>query len=164
MLLYHGSLVKVEQPKILTLDSQRTVDFGAGFYSTTDFNQVCRWVKIKTQDKKASGFVSVYEFDETILEKHKYNILIFKEATEEWLNFVVENRKNTNYTHNYDIVSGPVANDRVYTTITLYESNFLDVETTIKNLKTYKLVNQILFHTERSLKELHYITSEEIND
>ncbi|MFI3256663.1 MAG: DUF3990 domain-containing protein [Spirochaetales bacterium] len=159
MLIYHGSLVEVEKPKILPLNSQRTVDFGNGFYTTTDYNQACRWVSIKKQDEKTTGFVSIYDFNEELLKNDTYNVLYFPEATKEWLNFVIENRKNPSYTHSYDIIMGPVANDRVYTTIALYESHFLDVETTIKNLKTHKLVNQILFHTEKVLKELTYIKS-----
>ena len=162
MLIYHGSLVEVEKPKILPLNSQRTVDFGNGFYTTTDYNQACRWVSIKKQEKNTAGFVSIYNFNEELLKNNKYNILHFQEATKDWLDFVIENRKNPNYSHNYDIVMGPVANDRVYTTISLYESQFLDIETTIKNLKTYKLVNQILFHTEQVLKELTFIKSEEV--
>lgn len=162
MLIYHGSLVEVEKPKILPLNSQRTVDFGNGFYTTTDYNQACRWVSIKKQEKNTVGFVSIYNFNEELLKNNKYNILHFQEATKDWLDFVIENRKNPNYSHNYDIVMGPVANDRVYTTISLYESQFLDIETTIKNLKTYKLVNQILFHTEQVLKELTFIKSEEV--
>ena len=35
--LYHGSLEIVEFPKILK--PNRTLDYGKGFYTTTDFNQ-----------------------------------------------------------------------------------------------------------------------------
>ena len=34
MILYHGSNVEVSEPKLLKV--QRTLDFGKGFYTTTD--------------------------------------------------------------------------------------------------------------------------------
>ena len=49
-----------------------------------------------------------------------------------------------------DLVYGPVANDRVYAAFALYESELLDKEGLIKELKTYKLVDQMLFHTDKS--------------
>ena len=61
-----------------------------------------------------------------------------------------------------DLVYGPVANDRVYAAFALYESELLDKEGLIKELKTYKLVDQMLFHTDKSLKYLKYIEVKEI--
>jgi hypothetical protein len=66
------------------------------------------------------------------------------------------------YTHNYDIVYGPVANDRVYTVLTLYEGELLSFDETIARLKTYTLVNQILFHTKKALDELNFVRSDEV--
>ena len=37
IILYHGSNVAVERPKII--QSQRTLDFGEGFYTTTNKQQ-----------------------------------------------------------------------------------------------------------------------------
>lgn len=37
MKLYHGSNVQVREPKIL--ESVRTLDFGTGFYLTSDYEQ-----------------------------------------------------------------------------------------------------------------------------
>ena len=37
MKLYHGSIIKVEEPKIIK--PARTLDYGAGFYTTTSFEQ-----------------------------------------------------------------------------------------------------------------------------
>ena len=65
--------------------------------------------------------------------------------------------------HGYDIVAGPVANDRVYATLTLYEIGQLDAEETIRRLKTYTLVDQLLFHTEKALTHLRFTGSEAVN-
>ena len=62
----------------------------------------------------------------------------------------------------WDLVYGPVANDRVYAAFALDESALLDKEGLIKELKTYKLVDQMLFHTDKSLKYLKYIEVKEI--
>ena len=43
MKVYHGSLVKVEHPKILT--PSRTLDYGKGFYTTTSAQQAKDWVE-----------------------------------------------------------------------------------------------------------------------
>ena len=37
MIIYHGSNVTVEEPKILT--PNRYLDFDAGFYTTTNYDQ-----------------------------------------------------------------------------------------------------------------------------
>ncbi|MBQ5551342.1 MAG: DUF3990 domain-containing protein, partial [Bacteroidales bacterium] len=73
-----------------------------------------------------------------------------------WLDFVMQNRTVKGFTHDYDIVYGPVANDRVYAAFALYEGGVLDKSELIKELKTYTLVDQYLFHTERSLQFIKY--------
>ncbi|MFS2874417.1 DUF3990 domain-containing protein [Bacteroides thetaiotaomicron] len=74
----------------------------------------------------------------------------------------MSNRILKDFKHDYDLVYGPVANDRVYAAFALYENDLLDKEGLIKELKTYKLVDQMLFHTDKSLKYLRYIESKEI--
>lgn len=69
---------------------------------------------------------------------------------------------NPSFNHSYDIVKGPVANDRVYATLSLWEEGFLDEDETIRRLKTFKLVDQILFHTDKSLSYLHFQKAEAI--
>lgn len=40
--LYHGSLEIVSSPKIL--EPNRTLDYGKGFYTTTNWDQAKNWV------------------------------------------------------------------------------------------------------------------------
>ena len=87
---------------------------------------------------------------------------VFTEPTEEWATFVMANRTQKEFTHDYDIVYGPVANDRVYFQFGLYESGAISVDTLIRELKTYKLVDQYLFHTEKALTALHFVESRKI--
>lgn len=154
MKIYHGSLEVVEHPMILQPD--RLLDYGKGFYATTSERQAWEWVERRMRERQAdSGYVNVYEFDEKKLEELK--TLVFSEPTEEWAEFVMANRTKREFAHDYDIVYGPVANDRVYLQFGLYESGAIGVETLIRELKTYKLVDQYLFHTEKALAALHFI-------
>ncbi len=157
MILYHGSLEIVEVPEIRM--SKRTLDYGTGFYTTTSYEQAEAWVKRRMSESKASnGFVNIYEYTEF----EGLNIMKFLSPTEEWLDFVMNNRTDRNYVHFYDIVYGPVANDRVYAAFALYEGGLLDKQSLIKELKTYRLVDQFLFHSSAALNTLKFIEAKEI--
>lgn len=45
---------------------------------------------------------------------------------------------------------------------TLYEGGIISLPTLIQELKTYKLVDQYLFHTEKSLLAIKFVESKEI--
>lgn len=158
MKLYHGSLNKVDEPKIII--PTRTLDYGAGFYTTTSYDQAYKWVERKLGNEERIGYVNEYEWDDD--SKSNLNYLHYDEPNEEWVDFVHNNRTIAGFKHDYDIVYGPVANDRVYAAFALYEQGFIDKQTLINELKAYKLVDQLLFHTENALKTLKYIGSKEV--
>ena len=154
MNLYHGSLEVVKQPMILP--SNRTLDYGCGFYTTTSKKQAKEWVERRMTERQSQhGYVNVYELDEKVLSKLK--CLFFSEPTEEWADFVMANRTQRNFAHDYDVVYGPVANDRVYLQFGLYEAGAISIDTLVRELKKYKLVDQYLFHTEKALTTLHFV-------
>ena len=160
MKIYHGSIEKVEKPEIRILRN-RTLDYGYGFYTTTSYNQAKDWVKRRIDNTNAQkGFINIYELDESALDL--LNCLIFKSPTEDGVDFVMNNRTKKSFIHDYDIVYGPVANDKVYAAFALYEGGLIDKQTLIIELKAYKLVDQYLFHTEKALEYLSFITSEEV--
>ena len=159
MKIYHGSLDVVENPMIL--QPNRLLDYGTGFYTTTSEQQSKEWVERRMREKIAhGGYVNIYEFDDTKMQELK--CLIFHEPTREWADFVMANRTQKGFTHDYDVVYGPVANDRVYLQFGLYESGAIGIETLIRELKTYKLVDQYLFHTEKALASLRFIEAVKI--
>lgn len=159
MKLYHGSLEIVSNPEIRT--SNRTLDYGMGFYTTTSFEQAEAWVKRRIKEKNTDkGYINEYEFDKGVLDK--FNSLIFENPTDEWVDFVMANRTNKDFIHSYDIVYGPVANDRVYAAFALYEGGLLDKQTLIAELKVYKLVDQFLFHTKEALRAIVFIEAKEV--
>lgn len=159
MKIYHGSIEKIENPEIR--ESNRTLDYGRGFYTTTSCKQAEDWVRHRLAEKKASnGYICVYEFDETALQN--LNVLIFESPTDEWVDFVMKNRTQKGYVHDYDLVYGPVANDKVYAAFALYEGGLIDKKTLISELKTYKLVDQYLFHTTEALQYIKFIEAKEV--
>ena len=166
MTVFHGGLVAVEEPQIMSRVSYRPLDFGTGFYTTTSYDQASRWVKNRLdRDTSAqSGFVTSYEFDETAFAAAGLTRLDFPSnpVTVEWFRFIMRNRKLRNPEHGYDIVTGPIANDRVYAVILQYEAGFLAEEEAIARLKPYRLAGQVLFHTERSLSFLKKFSTVEV--
>jgi len=160
MIIYHGSTVPVEVPKILK--SNRKLDFGEGFYTTFNREQAERWsVRVARRLKANACIISEYNFDLESAEK-ELRVIRFEQPDEIWLDFVSANRNGFVLAEPYDIVIGAVANDAVYTTVTLYERGILDKETAIKQLKVQELYNQILFHTEKSLQFCQYLRHETI--
>jgi hypothetical protein len=159
MKVYHGSLEIVESPRII--NSNRLLDYGRGFYTTTSEQQAETWVKRKMKNVQTQGFVNSYHFDESALSQ--YRVLKFEGPSEEWLDFVMANRTVPQFQHDYDIVYGPVADDRVYAVFALYESGVYNKQDLIRELKTYVLVDQFLFHTERALSLLTFEESKEVN-
>ncbi|WP_296690417.1 DUF3990 domain-containing protein [Treponema sp. UBA6852] len=155
MKLYHGSNIAVQNPQIL--ESDRKLDFGTGFYLTSNLEQAERWAKL-TQARRENGTatVSVFEADEKIL--NTLNVLHFQKADKSWLEFVTQNRKNVaQQNDSYDVVIGPVANDRTMPVISLYFSGIYDADETVKRLLPQKLNDQYTFKTEKSLTALNFI-------
>ena len=159
MKVYHGSLEIVETPEIR--EPNRTLDYGSGFYTTTSSEQAEEWVRRKMKSNRvAKGFVNEYELDIDNLQSVK--CLLFESPTDEWIDFVMNNRLNKDFVHDYDIVYGPVANDRVYTCFALYEGGLMSKQNLLAELKTYELVDQYLFHTEQALQLLTFTKANEI--
>ena len=155
MLLYHGSNIQVSNPQILKSD--RRLDFGKGFYLTSSFEQASRWADLTVKRRETGKeAVSVFEFDGTSVSDLK--ILRFTQAQKEWLEYVTLNRKNQEIPNDdYDIVIGPVANDRTMPVISLYFSGIYDIEETIKRLMPQKLCDQYTFRTEKAIKKLKFV-------
>ena len=162
MIIYHGSNVVVEQPEIL--QSGRMLDFGAGFYTTSNKEQAIRWAgRVAERRESTNRILSVYEFDLEAAECD-LSIIRFGEPNEEWLDFVCDNRNGREPAKPYDIVFGPVADDKVYTVVQFYENGVYDKEDAIKRLKVEALFNQILFHTEKALTYCRFTKFEKLED
>ena len=159
MKLYHGSHIEVKNPKITT--SSRIGDFGRGFYTTSNLEQARRWAQIRAiQENQPSGVVTVFDVPDHLFSHPELQIKSFENANDVWLDFVLANRKDVDFNHEFDLVCGPVADDRVYVCLNMLEDGLADRETVIRKLKTYVLADQILFHTAKSLLFLEYAATE----
>lgn len=67
MILFHGSNVEVREPKLLKV--QRELDFGKGFYTTSDLQQASTWAQ-RTAKRRGNGqpIVSVYEIEDSVFD------------------------------------------------------------------------------------------------
>lgn len=153
MLLYHGSKVAVERPD---LNHSRTqLDFGKGFYTTPLKEQAERWCT-RFKPRYQSGILSVYEFDENIT--HELNVLNFETYNTEWLDFVMQCRRDADESE-FDIVIGGIANDKVFNTVELYFDDLIDKREALKRLKFEKPNVQYCFRTPKSLEALEFVES-----
>ena len=162
MKVYHGSIHQVTTPNVEK--GRPSTDFGKGFYTTTNFEQAKQWALKKQKIAKGGvkAIVNVYEAEDNLLDNKKIKIKKFDSPSEEWLNFVVNCRRSV--FHDFDVVFGVVANDKIYTTITLYEAQVLTAEETVARLKVDEYYNQISFHTQDAVNELKFIESEEVTE
>ena len=153
MKLYHGSNMAVYEPQILISD--RKLDFGTGFYLTSSLEQAERWAKL-TAERRGIGVptISVYEFDEAKLTELK--ILKFEKANKKWLDFVVANRDNTIDDQKWDMVIGPVANDRTMPVIRLFIAKVYTATEALRRLLPQKLHDQYTFKTQTALQFLKF--------
>lgn len=157
MICYHGSDTVVDAPKIL--EARRPLDFGGGFYVTTSEEQAKKWAtKVAYRNNNGHKCVNRYEFNAE-KAKAELTVISFEAADEKWLDFICANRSGKTV-GDYDIVIGPVADDRVYRVVVEYENGDVDRESALKSLKAEALCNQILFHTEKALAYLKYVDTE----
>lgn len=154
MILYHGSNVEVREP--LIINTTKGLDFGAGFYLTSDIEQAWRWSVLKTKRrKKGIPTLSVFVFDDDYI-KEELNVKKYDKPDLEWLNFVTDNRKGQYCGELFDIVIGPVANDRTILTINDYISGAIPAETALILLEPSKLTDQYVFLTQKGLHLLNF--------
>ena len=154
MILYHGSNVIVDQPKLIR--QNRYLDFGFGFYTTTNREQAVNFAqKVTDRRKMGEATLNIYSVNEAVAFQ-ECKVLQFDSPDEAWLDFVVANRQGTYQGEKYDLIYGAVANDDVYRTIARYMAGVLDKEQTLSSLKIRKLFNQLVFATEKSLQYLKF--------
>ena len=151
MILYHGSNVEVKEPVLLKV--QRELDFGKGFYTTSDMEQAARWAwRTAKRRGESNAFVTVYEVKDDELKNIR--LLSFDSPNVEWLNLVVKNRKGEYIAGDWDIISGPVADDQTAQVIDLYLEGAYDEEEAIRRFLTQRLKDQYAFKTDEALKLL----------
>ncbi len=153
MKLFHGSTVD-----ILNIDltkSKPNKDFGMAFYLSDDEQQAMAMAQFKAEFEDAIPVVNVYEFDESLFERLKTKR--FEEYSKEWAHFVYNHRTEPSgkTLHDYDIVYGPIANDRIGAQITRYKQGYISFEEFLKRIQYIKGITfQYAFCTQKAIDKL----------
>lgn len=158
MLLYHGSNIIINEPRLI--EQNRFLDFGSGFYTTTNFEQAESFAKKVAFRRDGKAIVNIYEISDCSYADLK--VKSFDSPNEEWLDFVSDHRNGAYMGDNYDLIIGAVANDDVYRTLQVYSTGLLTKEQALEALKIKKLYNQYVFASEKSIKLLKFIESKEV--
>lgn len=155
MILYHGSNVEIRY--IDLSKSARGKDFGKGFYLSEDEKQAEDMAVFKSLQTNSTPIVNSFEFDERAMSDHSLRVKIFKEYSLEWAEFVFKNRSNRSDTpvHEYDIVYGPIADDKVGVQIRNFMEGNISIDVFLERLKFIKGITfQYFFGTEKAIKLL----------
>jgi hypothetical protein len=154
MILYHGT--NADFGEIDLRKSKPNKDFGQGFYLSREYAQAMDMAKTKVAQLE-SGMPTVLTFEADDKAMDELKVLRFDDYTEEWAKFILLNRNNASSepAHDYDIVIGPIANDRVGVQLWKFENGTIDMPTLVHNLRNMKGITfQYFFGTERAIKLL----------
>lgn len=157
MIVYHASNFIIESPDIY--HSRDFLDFGKGFYLTSLIEQAKKYAqRFLYQGDKA--YLNHYNLDENL--DNKFNIKEFGDYNEEWLDFVTLCRLGK-LSSKYDMITGGIADDKVFNTVDLYFSGNISKEEALKRLKFIHPNHQIcILNQELINKHLHFLKSDEI--
>lgn len=154
--VYHGSNQKIEKPNLS--HSRTNIDFGKGFYLTSDEKMAKKWAS-----NKQSSIVNHYVINESFVGLRVARL----NAGEEWLDFVAYNRGMSEETFDVsgiDVIIGPTADDKLYKTLERFFDNTLTRNEAIKCLTSLRYSNQIVLKTQKAVDTLIYIKAQELTE
>jgi len=159
MILYHGGTDIVDKPEIKAHSGGR--DFGIGFYCTDIRSQANNWARRQGRIRKLPPILNIYESD-IDTARQKLNFKIFDDYSQEWLEMVINCRKNLQYVHGFDIVYGKIANDDVGETVQAVLDGFMPFDFALQKLAFMPSNNQHCFCTEKALAYIKFSESEKL--
>jgi hypothetical protein len=167
MQLYHGTNIHLKNPTII--QPNRALDFGAGFYTTSDIEQARSWAHVVVKRSgNGTPLLNVYTLDKNFISLLK--VKHFETANKEWLNFITEHRLNKHVNDDFDLIIGPVANDSTMPVIQSYitaiqnndeEQDFF-AEFALRQLRSDRLKDQFVFKTELALQQLTFMEVQQL--
>ncbi|MBR6030923.1 MAG: DUF3990 domain-containing protein [Bacteroidaceae bacterium] len=156
MRLYHGSTIDIA--KIDLALSKPNKDFGRAFYLSDDRQQALEMAQFRAEFEDTEPVVNVYEFDEALFQEFRNKRI--EASTEEWAHFVYDHRTEPHgqTLHDYDIVYGPIANDRVGAQITRYKQGYITFDEFLRRIQHIKGITfQYAFCTQRAIDKLQKV-------
>lgn len=155
MKVFHGSFAEIETVDLSKCQANK--DFGRGFYVTKYQKQAEEWAEIIGKVNQTVGVVTEFTFYERAFSEENLKTLRFSEYNNEWFDFIILNRnlENPEQKHDYDIVEGPVADDKVQRRINRFLEGEISREDFFEQLTKYpEPTHQICFCTVNSLRML----------
>ena len=154
MILYHGSNIKIDV--IDLTKSKRYKDFGRAFYLSAEEEQARKMAIAKVVQFGGEESVTSFDFNESCLSSDEFQVKCFTEYSREWAEFVFNNRdENQDFSHEYDIVYGPVADDYVGLQIRDFKRNNITFEQFLANIRYHKGITfQYAFCTQKAIEQL----------
>lgn len=156
--LYHGSNQEIGEIDLSL--GMPDKDFGQGFYLTHLRHQAERMALSKCKRSQGKNpTVTVYEFDEDEARRQKLRVKVFDKPTEAWAKFVSDNRhaSRTGFSHNFDIVIGPIADDSMAIQFRLFEQGYITLRQLARKIVFPQNNSQHFFATERAVKLLRKV-------
>lgn len=152
MILYHGSNMSIDQ---IDLDkSKPNKDFGKGFYLSENETQAREMAVFKSMQLGGEPVVSKFEFDDAVMNTQLLQVKVFRDYSEEWADFVFANREG-NPVKQYDIVYGPIANDKIGLQIRKLKDGSIDKTEFLNRLKYMKgITYQFFFGSKAAIEYL----------
>jgi hypothetical protein len=160
MILYHGGTDVIEKPALIRSIAGR--DFGPGFYMTDIQDQAEKWARRQAKIRKKTAVLNIYHFDDRTAQA---NLCIkkFLNYSLEWLDLVLSCRSQLNFHHDYDIVSGKIANDDVGETVQAVLEGLMPKDFALQKLSFMETNGQYCFCTDAALDCLHYQEAKRVN-
>lgn len=155
MILYHGSNQRIA--KIDLGKSRPNKDFGRAFYLSDNYGQAEEMASFRAELEGGEVTVNKYLANDDLMRNPSLRILTFQEYSEDWARFVLSNRDASagEIAHSYDIVYGPIANDRVGRQIANLKDGYIDFSTFIERLKYMRGITfQYAFCTDLAISKL----------
>jgi hypothetical protein len=121
MQVFHGSDIRIEN--IDLSKSEYFKDFGRGFYVTNIREQAyLRALDVAKRHNSNKPVITEYKYIETYPVTVGMKIKRFENVSKEWVEFIIlnRNRQISHPAHTFDVVEGPIANDKMVIHIRFY--------------------------------------------
>lgn len=122
MRLLHGSNVEIVQPILAMCHSMN--DFGRGFYLTPQWQRAYMMARRRAGRDGGEPVVNSFIFYPINAIEHGLKVKEYKGFSAEWSKFIIQNRSHESFSHNYDVVIGPVADTFVDKEIEHHKQKF----------------------------------------
>ncbi len=153
MRLYHGSTIEIQQ--IDLSKSKPNNDFGRAFYLSPDEGQALEMAQFRAEFENSTPVINVYEFDENLFQQ--FHCKRFEKYSEDWAHFVYDHRTEPHgqTLHDYDIVYGPIADDRVGAQIARLKQGYINFDEFLRRIQYIKGITfQYAFCTHKAISNL----------